>query len=354
MDLTDDWNPRTVDKLNYDLKSLKLGIDNALRKLESNDYSENEHGIPAGGNQSQVLAKASVTDYDVHWVDQSGGGGSQQQSDWAETDNTKVTFIKNKPSLAAVATSGDYDDLIDKPTIPAAQVQSDWSQSDNTKVDYIKSKPNLATVATSGLYSDLSGTPSLAAVAISGDYDDLTDKPTIPAAGLPSGGVSGQYLTKSSNTDYDVGWTTGGGGGISLLDVYPVGSIYMSINSTDPGVLFGGTWQRIQDTFLLAAGSTYTAGDTGGSPDAIVPYHRHVWSGGTRFVVYTPSSSTSTGQSRVRVASSSSGSYYTNYSSDSAVDYSGVTNTAYAGTSGNATGANMPPYLAVYVWQRTA
>lgn len=46
-------------------------------------------------------------------------------------------------SLATVATSGDYDDLINKPTIPAAQVQSDWDQADSTAVDYIKNKPTI-------------------------------------------------------------------------------------------------------------------------------------------------------------------------------------------------------------------
>ena len=53
----------------------------------------------------------------------------------------------DKPSLAAVATTGDYDDLTNKPTIPAAQVQSDYAQSDNTKVDYIKNKPDLSIYA---------------------------------------------------------------------------------------------------------------------------------------------------------------------------------------------------------------
>lgn len=120
----------------------------------------------------------------------------QVQSDWTEADPTSPAFIDNKPSLATVATSGDYtdltntpslatvatsgdyDDLTNKPTIPAAQVNSDWNAS--TGVSQILNKPSLATVATSGAYSDLSGTPSLATVATSGDYDDLTNKPTIP------------------------------------------------------------------------------------------------------------------------------------------------------------------------------
>ena len=46
--------------------------------------------------------------------------------------------------------------------------------------------------------------------------------------------------------------------------VYPVGSIYMSVNDTDPSLLFPGTWERIKDRFLLASGDTYSAGSTGG------------------------------------------------------------------------------------------
>ena len=49
----------------------------------------------------------------------------------------------NTADLATVATTGSYNDLTNKPTIPAAQIQSDWDQSDDTKVDYIKNKPTL-------------------------------------------------------------------------------------------------------------------------------------------------------------------------------------------------------------------
>ena len=73
------------------------------------------------------------------------------------------------------------------------QQQADWNQTDNTQVDYIKNKPNLASVATSGSYSDLSNTPVLATVATSGDYDDLLNKPseyTLPTASTSTlGGV---------------------------------------------------------------------------------------------------------------------------------------------------------------------
>lgn len=53
--------------------------------------------------------------------------GCNVQSDWAESDNTKPAFIKNKPS------------------IPAAQVQADWKQANNEAVDFIKNKPAVIT-----------------------------------------------------------------------------------------------------------------------------------------------------------------------------------------------------------------
>lgn len=73
--------------------------------------------------------------------------------------------------LATVATTGDYDDLLNKPSIPAAQVQSDWSQTDNTQVDYIKNKP---TIPDAQIQSDWNQADTTKA-----DY--IKNKPTIPA-----------------------------------------------------------------------------------------------------------------------------------------------------------------------------
>lgn len=67
---------------------------------------------------------------------------SDLTNDGSSGDSTYV----EASALAPVATTGDYDDLIDKPTIPAAQIQSDWTQTDNTKLDYIKNKPTIPTV----------------------------------------------------------------------------------------------------------------------------------------------------------------------------------------------------------------
>ena len=103
-------------------------------------------------------------------LNQGGGGGGLvddvKVNGTSVVDANKVAQIDLTPyaeseDLATVATSGDYDDLENKPSIPAAQVQSDWNEADSSAVDYIKNKPNLATVATSGSYTDLSNKPTI-------------------------------------------------------------------------------------------------------------------------------------------------------------------------------------------------
>ena len=127
---------------------------------------------------------------------------------------SKDTFIDKSTSvqattvqLANVAATGEYSDLLNKPTIPNAQVQSDWNVTSTSSKAYILNKPTipssvaelsdasnyvttnniinvntvaLANVATTGEYNDLLNKPTLANVATSGSYNDLSDKPDIP------------------------------------------------------------------------------------------------------------------------------------------------------------------------------
>lgn len=59
--------------------------------------------------------------------------------------------------------------------------------------------------------------------------------------------------------------------------IYPIGSIYLSTVATNPATLLGGTWEQIQDKFVLAAGTTYPAGSTGGNAVHVhtSPAHTH-------------------------------------------------------------------------------
>ena len=134
-----------------------------------------------------------------------------------------------------------------------------------------------------------------------------------------------------------------------ILDlVYPVGSIYMSVSSTSPATLFGGTWEQIEDTFLLASGTTYTNGDTGGSADATLVSHNHTAPATGEYFV----TSENTGSNNTRVTYSSSGNRYVDGMTDNTTPFH---HREYVSTEGSsATGMNMPPYLVVNVWKRTA
>lgn len=143
---------------------------------------------------------------------------------------------------------------------------------------------------------------------------------------LPSSPVEGQLFFQTATN-------------LVLDMVYPVGSIYMSVNATSPSTLFGGTWEQIQDRFLLAAGNSYSAGATGGEATHTLtkdemPSHNHyaAINGGTD----------SYGQNRTTIGSFA----------NKAQGYSD-SSTIFATGGGNAHN-NMPPYLAVYMWKRTA
>ena len=119
--------------------------------------------------------------------------------------------------------------------------------------------------------------------------------------------------------------------------VYPIGSIYMSVNSTNPSELFGGEWERIQDRFLLASGTTYTNGTTGGEATHTLtvnemPSHRH-----NRMTQPQGFAEQDTRKSDIISPASGSANKVYKYT-----DYTG----------GGQAHNNMPPYLAVYMWER--
>lgn len=140
--------------------------------------------------------------------------------------------------------------------------------------------------------------------------------------------------------------------GKTLLNwIYPVGSIYMSVNATSPATLFGGTWVQLKDRFLLGVGDTYTNGATGGAAThtlsvAEMPTHGNH--------LYTSTSWIGQGDASGKYLNtdanmSTFGSYGRGWNLSS--------NEAYpAGhtTGGGGAHNNMPPYLAVYMWKRTA
>ena len=120
--------------------------------------------------------------------------------------------------------------------------------------------------------------------------------------------------------------------------IYPIGSIYISTTDTNPGTLFTGTWEKIENRFLLASGSSYQLGSTGGEATHKLtinelPSHTHNASAG-QFISTSPNVTPGT------VMSFDSG-QYKRYSMNST-----------SSTGGSKDHNNMPPYLVVSIYKR--
>lgn len=155
--------------------------------------------------------------------------------------------------------------------------------------------------------------------------------------GLSSNDFTNEYKAKIDSLN------GGSDGVVSLLDVYPVGSIYMSVTNVNPATLFGGTWEQLKDRFLLGAGDTYTNGAKGGEAKHTLtidemPTHNHEImrsDGGTANQLAWGTSSDHTG--------------YINTMGEN------VFQTMQVGETGSSQPHNnMPPYLVVYIWKRVS
>ena len=173
-------------------------------------------------------------------------------------------------------------------------------------------------------------------------------------------------------------WRTG----IQIDNIYPVGSIYMSVNPTNPGQLFGGSWEAIaQGTFLISAGENYTVQNTYGSAThthtqvattsggpsnntsgstaitiAQMPSHTHdlIASNGCGVAVTTDGADDVNRwgfADNLRASGWPLSNRATGGGQGHTHTLSSHTHSTAATTTGSA--SNIPPSLAVYMWQRT-
>lgn len=147
----------------------------------------------------------------------------------------------------------------------------------------------------------------------------------------------------------------------SVLDAYPVGAIYISLTATSPSQLFGGSWVAIEEgRFLLAAGTSYVASESGGSEN-----HKHdagelyaqiatnVYNSDKQSVVpntFIKAREVLISQYEANAVVRSASANVTNLTNHG----SSIINASYGTAVGGETAEvnNMPPYYAVYMWQR--
>lgn len=132
---------------------------------------------------------------------------------------------------------------------------------------------------------------------------------------------------------------------LDLDTVYPVGSVYISVNNTSPASLFGGTWELIQNKFLLGTDDLANLGNTGGEAEHTLtinemPSHNH----DINFGAYNRN-----------VSYGEKGAWDGSYRwlNESSL-YQGADLVTIGNTGGGQSHNNMPPYIKVAIWKRTA
>ena len=283
--------------------------------------AEEEYHFPIIKSETNSLKLIDQGTIEVSSVTNSQTGWITQKVTYLSTDKKVISFSRSYSNLFTEATWSDWirEDGIDEN-----------SEIDYSRITAIESE-NGAIMMTND-----SGTFDLK------NMDGYLDS----------------YIKDTSNTELDTRFK-------SYLDsvfksyvlntIYPVGSLYLSTSSTSPATLFGGNWTRIQDRFLLAAGSNYQAGKesasgTGTSATVNIPKHKHLTpliTGDGAFGFWTrgdKESVTSTNRVGAAYNSFSSEKKYTTYYTYE--DGACSTDVDIKPT--------IPPYLSIYVWKRTA
>lgn len=267
------------------------------------------------------------------------------------TTNSTVDLIDKTLTVSgapadAKATGEALDKKADGITVHSITIPADGWKTDSTVAEY----PYYLDISADGVLSTTVVSVSIDPESADVARDAMLTNPLtgngfirMRAHSIPTASITAQwYPIKYGGQFY-------GDGSIYsnfLLAAYPVGSIYQSSSLVNPADLFGGgTWERIKDRFLLAAGDSYAAGSTGGEATHTLtvnemPRHNH-----NDIII---------NENRLTTWSATGSGNVFNIES---LYKSGAPNNNFFGT-GNAGGSaahnNMPPYLVVYTWMRTA
>lgn len=264
----------------------------------------------------------------------------------------------NPPNLRAGDGTTQIKNLKDMvPGVASTSTAGLMSASDKTKLNGIATGANktvvdtaLSSTSTNPVQNKVVNTALGKKLSLSGGT--MTGALTTKGIKLTSGTDYGATLPSNPATNQLFFQTAGTN--FVLDNVYPIGSIYMNVNSTNPGTLFGGTWEQIQGRFLLGMSSSYPAGSQGGEAShtlttAEMPSHGHNPANEPGYYGFITNS-----QKAFTIgdmgSQSGSGRYYPYASAAFDISRNTMTGTTGGGNPHN----NMPPYLSIYIWKRTA
>ena len=371
-----EYKPR---KLLYNVANtnanFKKFYDDLQDKVNTTDLST----VATTGNYDDLTNKPTIPTVPTtlsSFTDDLGSSPTHTHSQYL-TSHQDISGKANTADLATVATSGSYNDLSNKPTIPDAQVQANWNETNSSSKAYIKNKPTIPTVPTtlSSFTDDLGSSPTHTHSQYLTSHQDISGKANTSLSNLNSTGnnlvntaldtndnttrlkfwtgTKAQYdaiTTKDSNTLYNI--TDDTDISLTLLQtIYPVGSVYLSTNSTCPLASLFGTWTLVSSGKALWTGTGSNGGSTieAGLPNITGTYDK---TSGNRFLLNaTTSEVTRTGA--FYTSSSQSDQYSSTTGSGTVVRGLGFDASRSNSIYGNSNTVQPPAYV-VNVWRRTA
>ena len=335
--LTDRWQPLPVHLLQYDQTLPIIAVD-----LYANG---SQYEVPSGAAVNIRMDKPDGT----HAYNPAKGLSYDRHTAYFEvTAQMTAAHGESSPSVEIVVNdgisgSGSFSLVIDKNPVPEDAYESDdeYKTIHQIAKDVSASAKIVNDNAVGIQYVQYNtAAESISDVQAAAENLQANQQAPTAAANAARSAQQAKQYAESVRPDELVQKS-------KLIDlVYPVGSIYMSTNNVSPAAFLGGTWARIQGRFLLAEGNSYSAGSTGGEATHKItqnelPSHHHTglyWSGDS--TKGTPIN-LNIGTGNVYLAPSWTG--------------GGSGSPIYTGSAGGgAAHNNMPPYLAVYMWKRTA
>lgn len=187
----------------------------------ADDYIKNKPSIPTKTsdltNDSNFVSDANYVHTDNNYTTAekdklsgiAAGAEVNVQSDWNQTTTTADDYIKNKPTLAAVATSGSYNDLSNKPTIPTVNDATLTIQKNGSTVNTFTANASSNVTANITVPVNTSDLNNDSGFITATDYADASTGGVVKVgSGLSIDSSGVLSATASGPQRYDATWTT--------------------------------------------------------------------------------------------------------------------------------------------------